>query len=249
MNPSVYPERQMNNPSENRSKHERRPMSRWAGRQGDSAEVVNLGVSSPSAGVTQRIQRMADVLICALALLLLFPLFLLIAVAIKIDSPGAVLFMQERVGLKGAAFKMFKFRSMRPDAEAVRNSFQEENERDGPVFKIKKDPRITRVGFFLRRWSLDELPQLLNVLKGEMSLVGPRPALPSEVATYTPRQLMRLAVVPGLTGLWQVSGRANVPFAQSIELDLHYIQNQSIGLNLWIILRTLPKVISGEGAY
>jgi lipopolysaccharide/colanic/teichoic acid biosynthesis glycosyltransferase len=184
-----------------------------------------------------------------LALLLLFPIFVLIAVAIKLDSPGAVLFMQQRVGIKGSAFKMYKFRSMRRDAEQVREAFHEDNERDGPVFKIKKDPRITRVGFFLRRWSLGELPQLLNVIKGEMSLVGPRPALPSEVATYTPRQLMRLAVVPGLTGLWQVSGRANVPFAQSIELDLHYIQNQSVWLNLWIILRTLPKVISGEGAY
>jgi lipopolysaccharide/colanic/teichoic acid biosynthesis glycosyltransferase len=249
MNPSVYPERHMNKTSENRSEYERRPVNRWSGRHGDTAELVDLGVASPRAGITQRVQRMADIFICTLALLLLFPIFLLIAVAIKLDSPGAVLFTQQRVGIKGSVFKMYKFRSMRRDAEQVRESFHEDNERDGPVFKIKKDPRITRVGFFLRRWSLDELPQLLNVIKGEMSLVGPRPALPSEVATYTPRQLMRLAVVPGLTGLWQISGRANVPFAQSIELDLHYIQNQSVWLNLWIILRTLPKVISGEGAY
>ena len=197
----------------------------------------------------QTVQRIIDVL-CTSALLLLFlPFFLLIALCIKLDSRGPILFIQKRIGKDGAEFPFYKFRSMVADAEALRKALEARNERTGPVFKMKNDPRITRVGRWLRRTSLDELPQLLNVFKGDMSLVGPRPALPREVAQYTSRQRLRLSVMPGLTGLWQVSGRASLPFEHSIELDLHYIEHQSLGLYLRILLMTVPAVLTGKGAY
>lgn len=198
---------------------------------------------------TQTIQRVLDVLLTSLLLLLLFPLFLLIALCIALDSRGPILFTQRRVGKDGVEFPFYKFRSMVADAEARRKTLDAHNERSGPVFKMKNDPRITRVGRWLRRTSLDELPQLLNVLKGDMSLVGPRPALPREVAVYTSRQRLRLAVMPGLTGLWQVSGRASLAFEHSIELDLHYIEYQSVRLYLQILLMTIPAVVTGKGAY
>jgi len=144
---------------------------------------------------------------------------------------------------------MFKFRSMCQDAEQRLDALRAQNEASGPLFKIRKDPRVTRVGGVLRRWSLDELPQLLNVLRGEMSLVGPRPPIPSEVAKYEDWQLGRLRAVPGLTGLWQVSGRSEVPFHDMVRLDLHYIGNWSLGLDLEILLRTIPAVLTNRGAY
>jgi lipopolysaccharide/colanic/teichoic acid biosynthesis glycosyltransferase len=198
---------------------------------------------------TRRIQRALDVLISAFCLLFFLPLFLFVAVAIKLDSPGSIFFYQERVGYCGASFRLYKFRSMVPDAELRQAELWADNERDGPVFKIKNDPRVTRVGHILRKYSIDELPQLFNVLKGDMSLVGPRPALPFEVAMYSPKQRQRLSAIPGITGLWQISGRADVSFEQSIELDLQYIRTQSIRLNLRIILLTIPKVLRGDGAY
>jgi lipopolysaccharide/colanic/teichoic acid biosynthesis glycosyltransferase len=198
---------------------------------------------------TEVIQRLMDI-VCTVFLLLLFlPVFLLIALLIKLDSPGPVLFIQNRVGKDGVEFPFYKFRSMVADAEARRIALEAMNERTGPVFKIKADPRMTRVGRMLRRLSLDELPQFLNILKGEMSLVGPRPALPREVDLYTPRQRERLSVTPGLTGLWQVSGRASLSFERSIELDLDYVERRSVGLYLRILLQTLPAVFSGRGAY
>ncbi len=176
-------------------------------------------------------------------------MFAVIALLITQDSPGPVLFVQKRVGKGGREFPFYKFRSMVADAEAQRRRLDADNERSGPVFKMKNDPRVTRVGRVLRKYSLDELPQILNVLTGDMSLVGPRPALPREVAQYTDRQRQRLAVTPGLTGLWQVSGRASLSFERSVELDLFYIQNQSLPLYFQILARTVPAVLRGDGAY
>ena len=214
-----------------------------------SPTVVSLGVAAPRRPVVAFLQRLCDVVCAALLLLLLLPLYLLIAVAVKADSAGPVLFIQHRVGKNGIEFPFFKFRSMVADAEAQRHLLEQHNERSGPVFKMKDDPRITPVGRLLRKCSLDELPQLFNVLRGEMSMIGPRPALPREVAKYTPRQRQRLLVTPGLTGLWQVSGRASLSFEHSIELDLLYIQHQSLWLNLTILLKTVPAVLKGDGAY
>ena len=212
-------------------------------------EVVVLGVAAPRSRTTQAAQRALDVFFSILMLLIFLPVFAAIAVLIKLDSPGPVLFTQARVGKDGVEFPFYKFRSMVPNAEALRNELEKQNERNGPVFKMRNDPRVTRVGRVLRRFSLDELPQMFNVLKGDMSLIGPRPALPREVALYTPRQAQRLAVIPGVTGLWQVSGRANISFEHSIELDLHYIQHQSMALNLRILLMTIPAVLTGDGAH
>jgi lipopolysaccharide/colanic/teichoic acid biosynthesis glycosyltransferase len=174
---------------------------------------------------------------------------LAIALAIKLDSPGSVFYAQERVGKDGARFRMWKFRSMRKDADKLLEELRAKNEASGPLFKMKHDPRVTAIGRFLRRSSLDELPQLFNVLLGEMSLVGPRPPVPSEVAQYEDWQHGRLRAVPGMTGLWQVSGRSDVPFHDMVRLDLHYIRNWSLWLDLEIILRTLPAVIGNRGAY
>lgn len=195
------------------------------------------------------VQRVIDLVISMLLLLTLLPVFMAIAVWIKFDSPGPVLFKQVRVGHNGQEFNMYKFRSMVVDAEEKRKELERLNERNGPVFKIKNDPRITISGRILRRYSLDELPQLINVLLGEMSLIGPRPALPKEVDKYTPYQRQRLLVKPGLTGLWQVSGRAKLSFDHSIDLDLYYIRNMSLKLNMQILYKTFSVVIRGDGAY
>lgn len=193
--------------------------------------------------------RMLDILISFAALLLLMPIFLLISLAIKFDTTGPVLFMQERVGKDGKFFKLFKFRSMVVNAEAQRQIIESMNERGNIVFKIREDPRVTRVGKIIRRLSLDELPQLINILRGEMSLVGPRPALPREVEQYSLRDKQRLAVTPGLTGLWQVSGRASLSFDKMVDLDLHYIQHRTVWLNIRIIVLTVPAVVTAKGAY
>lgn len=217
--------------------------------------IIQGGAATlPSRATTRRIgfnmaQRVLDMTFALLLLTLLCPLFGLIAMLIKLDSPGPVLFKQKRVGKDGAEFWFYKFRSMVCDAEAKRHLLEVHNERCGPVFKMKNDPRVTRVGQFLRKFSLDELPQLINVLKGEMSLVGPRPALPKETEKYTTHQQQRLRCIPGVTGLWQVSGRATLSFERSIELDLYYIQHQSLGLYIRILLMTIPAVLRAEGAY
>ena len=215
------------------------------------AELAAEPMPQPARAVSAdaALRRALDVLVAAAALLLLLPLLLVVALLIRLDSPGPVLFVQTRVGKHGHPFPVFKFRSMFTDAEDRLSSVLDANERSGPVFKMRHDPRITRVGRPLRRCSLDEVPQLLNVLRGEMSLVGPRPALPREVALYTPAQAGRLSVTPGLTGLWQVSGRASLSFERSIELDLEYVRRQSLALNVVLILRTIPAVLTGHGAY
>jgi exopolysaccharide biosynthesis WecB/TagA/CpsF family protein len=194
-------------------------------------------------------KRGLDLLISGAALLALSPLLFLAAFAIRAESRGRVLFRQTRVGTDGKRFNMFKFRSMYPDAEARRAALLEDSDRDGICFKARNDPRITRVGRILRRLSLDELPQILNVLRGEMSIVGPRPALPEEVASYSDRAMGRLAVKPGLTGIWQVSGRADIGFERMIDMDLAYAHSRTLMLDLMLIALTFRAVLSGRGAY
>ena len=195
------------------------------------------------------LKRGVDVVGAAAALTLGAPLFATIALAIKLSDGGPVLFRQIRVGRNGRPFVMYKFRSMVPDAEARKAAFMALNEMpDGILFKIRKDPRITRVGRVCRKLSLDELPQFVNVLRGEMSLVGPRPPVPSEVALYDPADRRRLTAVPGITGLWQVSGRSNIDFHGQVQLDIRYIERQTLGLDLEILARTIPAVLSGKGA-
>jgi len=217
--------------------------------QADFPAQALPAIKTRASPVDAALRRALDVVVSAAALLLLLPVLTLIALCIRLDSPGPILFVQERVGRHGQEFPVFKFRSMFTDAEEHLHTVLDANERTGPVFKMRQDPRITRIGRGLRRCSLDEVPQLLNVLRGEMSLVGPRPALPREVALYTPDQHQRLSVLPGLTGLWQVSGRATLSFEASVALDLLYVQRQSFWLNVVILARTVPAVLTGHGAY
>jgi len=209
-----------------------------------------LGVRETSLGSGPRLAKRAmDIVGSVVGLTLFSPLIGLVALAIRLDSQGPTLFCQERLGGKKVPFEVIKFRSMRVGAEAERDALMALNEADGPLFKIKDDPRSTRVGRFIRKTSLDELPQLINVLRGEMSLVGPRPPLASEVAEYQDWQRQRLAVKPGLTGLWQVSGRSDLTFDEMCLLDIYYIENWSLWLDVGIILRTVPIFFFGRGAY
>jgi lipopolysaccharide/colanic/teichoic acid biosynthesis glycosyltransferase len=194
-------------------------------------------------------RRMLDTAVAGSALLLLLPLLILTAVAIKLDSKGPIFFRQSRVGRDGRIFCMFKFRSMCSDAETLRAEVSGASDREGICFKSRNDPRITRVGRFIRRFSIDELPQILNVLRGEMSIVGPRPALPEEVEAYPARAFGRLAVNPGITGVWQVSGRADIGFEQMIDMDLAYAASRTILLDLVVILKTFRAVLTARGAY
>lgn len=194
-------------------------------------------------------KRIMDISISAIALLVLLPIFAILSILIRRDSPGPVLFSQERVGLNGVTFRMHKFRSMIVNAEEELQRLRGSNEGSGPLFKMRQDPRITKVGAWMRKFSLDELPQLLNVFRGEMSLVGPRPPLPVEVATYEHGAHRRLYIRPGLTGLWQVSGRSNLDWDESIRLDLHYVENWSLGWDLLIVWKTFKVVIFPVGAY
>jgi exopolysaccharide biosynthesis polyprenyl glycosylphosphotransferase len=195
------------------------------------------------------VKRIFDLVVCIPLIVLLLPIMTLIALAIKLNSPGPALFVQTRVGLTGRLFPALKFRSMVVGAESMVALLQDRNEASGPLFKIKDDPRRTLTGRFLRRTSMDELPQLFNVLRGEMSLVGPRPPLPSEVAQYEDWQKQRLAARPGLTGLWQVSGRSNLTFDEQALLDIYYLEHWSLLLDIKILLRTIPIVLFGKGAY
>ncbi|HEY7606696.1 MAG TPA: sugar transferase [Actinomycetes bacterium] len=194
-------------------------------------------------------KRACDVVVSALGLLALLPLFAVVAAAIKATSPGPVIFRQERVGLRGRPFTLLKFRTMCAGADLMLEDLRDRNEADGPLFKLREDPRVTRVGALLRRYSIDELPQLWNVLKGEMSLVGPRPPLAGEVALYEEWQLDRLEVRPGITGLWQVSGRSELSFEDYVRLDLFYVENWSIAYDLFILSKTVPLLVSTRGAY
>jgi exopolysaccharide biosynthesis WecB/TagA/CpsF family protein len=208
------------------------------------------GLWRHSSRITDVVKRLIDIGTAAALLLLLAPLFLFVAVAIRLESPGAVFFRQVRVGRHGQTFTMWKFRSMYIDAEQRKATLEQDNEMQGGVlFKMKQDPRITRVGRVIRRLSIDELPQLWNVLSGDMSLVGPRPALPVEVGQYSLDDRGRLDTKPGITCTWQVTGRSNIPFEEQVMLDIEYIREQSVKNDLKLLVKTVPAVISGHGAY
>jgi lipopolysaccharide/colanic/teichoic acid biosynthesis glycosyltransferase len=194
-------------------------------------------------------KRLLDVFVSAVLLVILAPLYVIIGLAVKATSSGPVLFTQTRVGKNGALFRFYKFRTMVNGAHLLHECVAHLNECDGPALKIANDPRLHGLGPFLRRTSLDELPQLWNVLRGEMTLVGPRPALPNEVADYAAPFLERLEVTPGLTGLWQVSGRANVPFRRWMAMDIWYVRNWTPLVDLALLARTLPAVIMRDGAW
>jgi exopolysaccharide biosynthesis polyprenyl glycosylphosphotransferase len=206
---------------------------------------------APIGRATHLAKAAVDVVLAALLLVLIAPLLLLLAVLVRHESPGRALFTQTRIGRHGRHFTVYKLRTMRMDADTLVAELAEENEsdRDGVLFKIKRDPRITRLGAVLRKYSLDELPQLINVVRGEMSLIGPRPALPSEVSAYSPDLLRRLEIKPGMTGLWQVSGRSDLPWEETVRLDLMYVDNWSWALDASIAVRTVGAVLGHRGAY
>ncbi|AGY59398.1 sugar transferase [Gloeobacter kilaueensis] len=213
--------------------------------------LPTVEVSPPLiSGMDFRLKRLVDILLAGTALLVLSPLFLAIALAIRLNSAGPVFFVQQRVGVRGRPFRIYKFRSMYVDAEQRKAELMAQNEVQGPLFKLRNDPRVTAVGAFLRRTSLDELPQLINVLIGEMSLVGPRPPVPAEVEQYEKWHYDRLLVLPGITGLWQISGRSDLKdFDDVVRLDLYYIQNWSLALDLEILFKTVGVVLRAQGAY
>lgn len=194
-------------------------------------------------------KRVVDRVVAVVALALLAPLLLALALAIRLESPGPAFFRQARVGRDHATFTIWKLRTMTRDAETALAGLAGANEASGLLFKVREDPRVTRMGRWLRRSSLDELPQLINVALGQMSLVGPRPALPSEVERYPADVRHRLVVQPGITGLWQVSGRSNLPWAEAVRLDQEYVDNWSLALDLRILLLTVRAVVRGHGAY
>lgn len=216
----------------------------------DVAGVSLVGQGFEGIGPLGRFaKRLIDLVASGLALALLSPLFALTALLIAADSRGGVFFRQPRVGQRGRIFTMLKFRTMRAEADSDRDSLDDLNEVEGPIFKMRKDPRVTAVGWWLRRFSIDELPQLVNVWRGEMSLVGPRPALPDEVKHYRPWHHNRYRGPQGLTGLWQVSGRSELSFDEMVLLDIYYLENWSFLLDVDIMLKTIPSMLMGRGAY
>jgi lipopolysaccharide/colanic/teichoic acid biosynthesis glycosyltransferase len=194
-------------------------------------------------------KRAFDLIVGSGILLLLLPVIPLVALMIRFDSEGPVFYRQQRIGMGGRPFRFYKFRSMRADSDRLRADLEGRNELTGPVFKIKNDPRVTAVGQFLRRSSLDEIPQIFNVLKGDMSIVGPRPALPGEVARYEAWHRRRLDVKPGITCLWQVAGRSHVDFDEWMRLDIEYMSRRSLRTDVAIFVKTIPAVIARRGAY
>ena len=196
------------------------------------------------------LKRFFDIVLSLLALIVLMPFFVILAIIIKITSPGPIFFVQTRVGYFGRHFRFYKFRSMYQDAEQRKKALMAQNQSaDGVIFKMKHDPRITPIGRIIRKTSIDELPQFFNVLFGDMSLVGPRPPLPAEVQQYTLEDRKRLNVKPGLTCLWQIRGRSDIPFKEQVKLDKEYIQSNSLWQDLKILIQTIPAIISGKGAY
>lgn len=209
-----------------------------------------IGIKQASFNTYQRlITRVVDITVAFAIMIIGSPLWLCIALAIRLTSHGAIIYKQTRIGWNGRPFKFYKFRSMYKNADQVLAALMAKNEAEGPLFKMRADPRITPVGKFLRRTSLDEFPQIINVIKGDMSLVGPRPPLPNEVAQYQEWQKARLAIKPGLTGLWQVRGRSDISFDEGVLMDLYYIENWSLRLYFLILLRTIPAVLFSRGAY
>jgi len=196
------------------------------------------------------VKRLLDILLSLMALIMLTPVFLVIMLAILIEDGSPFFFIQQRVGLNGRIFDFYKFRSMVRNAEKLKDQLLRQNESgDGVTFKMKRDPRITRVGGFLRRFSVDEFPQFFNVLKGDLAIVGPRPPVPREVAQYSLEERKRLHVKPGLTCLWQIQGRSEIPFKEQVRLDMQYIHSRSLRQDFWIMMKTVPAVLLGRGAY
>lgn len=223
-----------------------------------SSRTISPGLAGSKAQATTNsssvlyptVKRAIDIVGSLSALILLSPVFFITALAIKLESKGPIFYSQKRVGQGGKNFHCLKFRSMTADADQVREKLEDQNEMAGGVlFKIKNDPRITRVGKLIRSFSIDELPQLWNVLIGDMSLVGPRPPIPSEVEHYTAHEMKRLSVQQGITCIWQVSGRSDIPFEQQVELDIEYINQRSLALDIKLLLLTVPAVLSRKGAY
>ncbi|MGL5576812.1 MAG: sugar transferase [Sarcina sp.] len=193
-------------------------------------------------------KRGIDIIGALAGIILLMPLYIIVAIWIKLDSKGSVIFSQERVGLNGKKFNMYKFRSMVVNAEELKEKLAKQNERKGPMFKIKEDPRVTKIGKFIRRTSIDELPQLLNILRGEMSIVGPRPSLPKEVMQFEDWMMERLEVKPGLTCFWQVQGRDDIPFKEWMKLDIKYVRERCLILDIKLILKTFTVLLGDKNA-
>lgn len=216
---------------------------------GKELEVVNMQlINIANQNRYEKIKRFFDICLSAAALVVLSPLLLVIAILIYLEDKGPVIYSQTRIGKDGRAFKLYKFRSMCVDADEKLKDLQKLNERDGPVFKIRDDPRVTKIGKFIRKTCIDELPQLVNIIKGDMSIVGPRPPLPNEVEQYNSYQKQRLLVVPGLTCYWQIQKGEETTFDEWVELDLKYIKERSILLDFRLILLTFKVILSGKGA-
>ncbi len=215
----------------------------------DDVPLLGIGVERTWSRSSRLVKRTLDLALVLLLAPVVLPLMGLIALAIRLDSPGPIFYNQWRVGQDGRRFQIVKFRSMVDGADSQKAELMDRNIATGPLFKIKNDPRVTRVGRWIRRFSLDELPQIINVVRGEMSWVGPRPGLPDEVAQYEPWQRQRLEAPPGITGLWQVTGRSDVAFEEMCLLDIYYIEKWSLGMDLRILARTVPRMLMGSGAY
>ena len=210
----------------------------------------NVGVGKKESRLIYNLsKRIVDIIGSFIGLILLSPILVIVGILIKLESKGRIFFSQTRVGLHGKEFKIYKFRSMVDGAEALRKSIEHKNEMSGPMFKVRGDPRITKIGRFIRKTSIDELPQLINVLKGEMSLVGPRPSLPSEVEKFEAWMLKRLEVKPGLTCYWQVSGRNNICFEDWMKLDIDYVNNRNMQLDIKLIFKTIILLFGDKNAY
>ena len=212
--------------------------------------LLKIGIWEIGLRSVFAVKRFLDIILSGMALLVLSPMFFVVGLAIVIEDGFPVFFAQNRVGLHGRVFRFYKFRSMYRNAEQLKDQLIKQNEsKDGVIFKMKNDPRITRVGRFIRRFSIDEMPQFLNVLLGDLSIVGPRPPVPREVAQYTLDDRKRLHVKPGLTCLWQIQGRSEIPFKEQVRLDLQYIHSQSVIRDLVIMVKTVPAVLLGRGAF
>ena len=226
------------------------PMSKADLKRFQRRQRIKLLVWEISLGSLFVVKRVVDVVASGLGMLVLSPVFLGLMLAIYLEDGWPVFYSQSRVGLHGRVFQFYKFRSMVRNADKLKEKLQEQNESaDGVIFKMKADPRVTKIGRFIRRYSLDELPQLFNVFMGDMSLVGPRPPIPSELAAYTLEDRKRLHVKPGITCIWQVSGRSDIPFKEQVQLDVKYIRSQGIWNDLKLLLQTIPAVLLGKGAY
>ncbi|MBE6055104.1 MAG: sugar transferase [Clostridium sartagoforme] len=214
----------------------------------DNTNIKPVVVASENTLIYSILKRITDIVGSLLGLIILSPVLIIIGILIKVESKGPILFSQIRVGLNGKEFKMYKLRSMVSNAEELKKLLAEKNEMSGPMFKIKEDPRITKIGKFIRKTSIDELPQLINVLKGDMSLVGPRPSLPNEVKEFEPWMLKRLEVKPGLTCYWQVMGRNNIDFENWMKLDIKYVNERSLWLDIKLIFKTFFVLFGDDNA-